>query len=527
MNVHVESKAAERFCELALVFLLFSDSTRIDLTNLRRHLGWPARLLLIGLPLTILAGLGAGLLILPGLALSSAFVLSTMVCPTDAALGQRVVCDESVPARVRQALDVESGLNDGLAVPFFLVAVDLSLAQLSTGVTAAVLREMAEQIGWGLAAGVGVGALAGLLLRTADERGWLESQWPQILPLLAALLAYLTALRLGGSGFIAAFTGGMTFGSFSRSHGLRVTSLNEDVGGTLAGAVWVGFGALAVGVLLPHLTWPILAYAVLSLTLSRMVPVAIALLGTGARLPTVAFIGWFGPRGLASIVFALIALDDGIPDRQLLLTTVMMTILLSVFLHGLSSVPLVAAYSRWYAAHLVRQPSASEAKPTTMPFLRSSGLPEITRPGSRTVTLVPWPGGLVKAMVPWWAVMSSLTTVRPMPLPLTPADPSPRKNRSVRCGRSSGRMPVPVSLTLSIACSPSGAVSSTTSPPGPVNFTALVSRLVITSRIRGGSHSTGHRPQPTHQLDPGAVSEVGETVRRSRGDLGDIAPDGR
>ena len=133
------------------------------------------------------------------------------------------------------------------------------------------------------------------------------------------------------------------FGHFSRRHDLPVTSLNEGVGGTLAGATWVGFGALAVGMTLPHVTWQIVAYAVLSLTLIRMVPVAIAMLGTGAQLPTVAFIGWFGPRGLASIVFALIALENDIPDKQMLLTTVVMIILLSVFLHGLSSVPLVAA----------------------------------------------------------------------------------------------------------------------------------------------------------------------------------------
>jgi len=380
VNIHVEGIAAERFCELALVFLLFSDSTRIDLAGLRRNLSWPTRLLLIGLPLTILAGLGAGVLVFPGIALASAFVLSTMLCSTDAALGQRVVSDKSVPARVRQALDVESGLNDGLAVPFFLVAVDISLARLSTGVTTAVVRNMAEQIGWGLAAGIGAGALAGLLLRVADDRGWLEGQWRQILPLLAALLAYLVALRLGGSGFIAAFTGGMTFGSLSRRHDLPVTSLNEDVGGILAGATWVGFGALVVGMLMPHVTWQIVAYAVLSLTLIRMVPVAIALLGTGAQLPTVAFMGWFGPRGLASIVFALIALDEGIPGRQMLLTTVMMTILLSVYLHGLSSVPLVAAYSRWYTAHVTKHPSAPEAKPTPMPRLRHRPTPEETEP---------------------------------------------------------------------------------------------------------------------------------------------------
>ena len=380
VNIHIESHVAERFCELALVFLLFSDSTRIDLAGLRRNLSWPSRLLLIGLPLTILAGLGAGLVVFPGIALASAFVLSTMVCSTDAALGQHVVSDKSVPGRVRQALDVESGLNDGLAVPFFLVAVDLSLARLSTGVTAAVLRNMAEQIGWGLLAGIGAGALAGLLLRAADDRGWLEGQWRQILPLMAALLAYLTALRLDGSGFIAAFTGGMTFGYLSRHHDQRVTSLNEDVGGILAGATWVGFGALAVGVLAPHLTWQIAAYATLSLTLIRMVPVAIAMLGTRAKLPTVAFIGWFGPRGLASIVFALIALQEGIPGRQMLFPTVMLTILLSVYLHGLSSVPLVAAYSRWYAAQVAQHPRAPEAKPTIMSRLRHQAAPAGTEP---------------------------------------------------------------------------------------------------------------------------------------------------
>ena len=376
VNVKIETIAAERFCEIALVFLLFSDSARIDLGRLRRNLSWPSRLLLIGLPLTILAGLGTATLVFPGLALASAFVLSTMVCSTDAALGQRVVSDKAVPARVRQALNVESGLNDGLAVPFFLVAVDLSLAQLTGGVTAAVLRNIAAQIGWGVISGVGAGALAGVLIRAGDARGWLEGQWRQIMPLSAALLGYLLALMLGGSGFIAAFVGGMMFGYLSKRHDLAVTELTEDVGDVLAGATWVGFGALAVGAMVPHITWQIVVYAALSLTLVRMVPVAIAMLGTGARPPTVAFMGWFGPRGLASIVFALIALESGIPDGPTLFTTVMLTILLSVFLHGLSSVPLVASYSRWYAAHAAKHPAAPEAKPTITPRLRHRLTPE-------------------------------------------------------------------------------------------------------------------------------------------------------
>jgi NhaP-type Na+/H+ or K+/H+ antiporter len=366
VDFEIETTAAERFCELTLVLLLFSDSTRIDLVRLRRNLAWPGRLLLIGLPLTMLLGIVAGVVLFPGITVASAFVLSTMLCSTDAALGQRVVEDEAVPVRVRQALDVESGLNDGLAVPFFLVAVDLALAELSTGLTMAVVGNMVEQIGYGLVAGISAGALAGILVRIGDDRGWLVGQWRQVLTLAAALLAFLIALQLGGSGFIAAFTGGMAFGHLSRRHGLGVTGLNEEVGAVLAAVTWVAFGAVAVGLVWPNITWQVVLYAVLSLTVIRMLPVAAALLGTGARLPTIAFIGWFGPRGLASIVFALIAVESGIPDAQPVLATVVLTILLSVFLHGLSSVPLVAAYSRWYAATSAVDPSASESRPTVM-----------------------------------------------------------------------------------------------------------------------------------------------------------------
>ena len=217
LDVPLESAAVERVTELALVFLLFSDSARINLAALRHSLGWPSRLLLIGLPLTMVAGLGAGLLLFPGMAVVSAFLLSTMLCSTDAALGQRVVEDTAVPARVRQALDVESGLNDGLAVPFFLVAVDLSMATLVGGVPSAVISNIASQIGWGVVAGVGAGAVGGGLLRTADQRGWLQAQWRQMFTLAVALSAYAAAGALGGSGFIAAFVGGMAFGRVSGS----------------------------------------------------------------------------------------------------------------------------------------------------------------------------------------------------------------------------------------------------------------------------------------------------------------------
>jgi NhaP-type Na+/H+ or K+/H+ antiporter len=370
LDVSVESTVAERVTELALVFLLFSDSARIDLRGLRRSLGWPSRLLLVGLPLTIATGLGAGLLVFPGMAVTSAFLLSTMLCSTDAALGQRVVDDPAVPARVRQALDVESGLNDGVAVPFFLVAVDLSTAALVGGVPSAVIGNIASQIGWGVVAGVGAGVVGGCLLRAAEERGWLQAQWRQAFTLAVALSAYAAAGSLGGSGFIAAFVGGMVFGGVSRQHGLGTTYLAEEVGSILAAVTWMGFGALAISAAWPDITWRVVLYALLSLTVVRMLPVAVALAGTGAGRQTLAFMGWFGPRGLASIVFGLLALERSVPDSHTLLATVVVTVGLSVFVHGLTAKPFVAAYHRWYSDRTAAAASVPEAEPTRMPRRR-------------------------------------------------------------------------------------------------------------------------------------------------------------
>ena len=376
LDVSPESAVAERVTEVALVLLLFSDAARLDLRALRHELGWPSRLLLIGLPLTMLAGTGVGLLLFPGMALASVFLLSTMLCSTDAALGQRVVTDTAVPDRVRQALDVESGLNDGLAVPFFLVALDLANAELTTGITWAVVSNAAEQIGWGLTAGVAAGLLGALLVRVADRRGWIRGEWRQLLPLATALLAYALALTLGGSGFIAAFVGGMAFGAVSGQTTSAVTLFTEETGGLLAAFTWIGFGAIAIGLAIPHITWQVVLYAALSLTVIRMLPVAIAMARGGVRRPTVAFIGWFGPRGLASVVFALLVIERGVPQGETLIATVVVTVAASVVLHGLTSVPFVSAYHRWYQTHAKAHPAAAESAPATMPRRRR----ELTAP---------------------------------------------------------------------------------------------------------------------------------------------------
>jgi NhaP-type Na+/H+ or K+/H+ antiporter len=369
-DVPLETVVAERVAEIALVLLLFSDATRLELRALRHQIAWPTRLLLIGLPLTMLAGVGVGALVFPGMALGSVALLATMLAATDAALGQRVVSDEAVPSRVRQALDVESGLNDGLAVPFFLVALSIANAELDRGVTSAVAANMAAQIGWGLVGGVVAGGIGGLLFRVADRRDWIQREWRQLLPLAVALAAYAIASTLGGSGFIAAFVGGILFGRLVGPVRAVISIFTEGAGEVVAAATWLGFGALVLTLAIPHITWQVVLYAVLSLTVVRMIPVAIALLGTGARLPTVAFIGWFGPRGLASLVFVLLAVEHGVPDAETVLTTVVVTVALSILLHGLTSVPLVGVYHRWYRVHSVADPHAPEAVATDTPRAR-------------------------------------------------------------------------------------------------------------------------------------------------------------
>jgi len=373
LDIPLSGTAAERVAEIALALLLFSDAARIDLSSLEHQMGWPTRLLLIGLPLTMVFGAGAGALLFPGLSLASVVLLSIMLAPTDAALGRRVVTDEAVPPRVRQALNVESGLNDGLAVPFFLVFVDITLAELQGSPFSAVVNKALEQVGYGLLAGLAAALLGAWLVRFAESRDWLESPWRELLTLSTAILAYAGAQSLGGSGFIAAFVAGMAFGRVAGARDLPFLSFSEGVGEWLACVVWIGFGALALGAVLPDVTWQIVAYALLSLTLIRMLPVALAMLGSRAERPTVAFIGWFGPRGLASIVFALIALDDRVPDSRMLFTTVTLTVAISVIAHGLSSGPLVGVYHRWYAAHTAQRPDAEEAAPAVAPRFRRQG----------------------------------------------------------------------------------------------------------------------------------------------------------
>jgi NhaP-type Na+/H+ or K+/H+ antiporter len=346
-------ESVKLLAEATLTVVLFADASRIDLRTLRREYVVPARLLGIGLPLTIALGALLAAALFGALSVPEAVVLAVLLAPTDAALGQAVVTEPRLPSRIRQGLNVESGLNDGICVPLLFIVLAVAEADADEVSAAHAVRIVVEEIGYGIVGGVLAGAVAAAAITFASKRGLIERSWLQILPVAGAALAYGIAAPLGGSGFIAAFVAGMTFGVLRRpSEGGEVTFLTDELGELLNGVTLLVFGAVLLWPALDGLTWRIALYAVASLTIVRMAPVAIAMLGTGARRPTLAFLGWFGPRGLASIVFAVIVVQEAdLPHTSTILLTTYATVGLSVLLHGLTAAPLAARYASWFASH--------------------------------------------------------------------------------------------------------------------------------------------------------------------------------
>ena len=366
IDLSVRSETVKLLAEATLTLVLFADASRIEFRALRTEFAVPTRLLGIGLPLTIVAGTLAGVGVLPGVSLAEALVLSIMLACTDAALGQAVVTDERIPSRIRQGLNVESGLNDGICVPLFFIALAIAEADEGATTAQAAFHLVLEEIGYGLVGGVAAGVLGALALRAATRHSSIEGHWLQILTAATALLAAGIATGLGGSIFIAAFTAGFLFGVVRRGSGGEVSYLVDEGGELLNAVTFVVFGAAILGPTLDDLGWEVLLYAVLSLTVVRMLPVALSLLGTGARRPTLGFVGWFGPRGLATIVFAVILIDEStLPHESVMLLAVVATIGISVFAHGLTARPLTNRYVTWYAADPREKLPAMESVPTT------------------------------------------------------------------------------------------------------------------------------------------------------------------
>ena len=345
INIEIGGEALKTLAELTLALVLFTDSANINLVTLRRVEKIPIRLLLIGLPLTIALGLGLGTLLFAELGFFEVALLATMLAPTDAALGKAVVTNPSVPDSVRESLNVESGLNDGICVPVLLFFLALAVGDTESGQAAELMAQLSLQaIGIGVLIGFLGGYFGSRLVRYCSARRWVHGPWLQIPVIALALLCFATAQGFEGSGFIACFVAGLIFGGFETDHKQSFLDAAEGIGNSMALVTWFVFGVGALGLTWQYLDWRVLAYSLLSLTALRIVPVFIAALGLNLRWDTTLFMGWFGPRGLASIVFVVLVHDKALSGSGLLITIVTSTILLSVLLHGITANPLSKKY---------------------------------------------------------------------------------------------------------------------------------------------------------------------------------------
>jgi NhaP-type Na+/H+ or K+/H+ antiporter len=305
--------------------------------------------------------------------------VAASLAPTDAALSAQVINDRRVPLRLRLGLNVESGLNDGIATPVVTLMLALAAFQLGlvaerqTAAAGAALREL----GLGVLGGLVLGVLGAVLITQASRRGWVVPGGRRLATLGLAVAAYTAAVAIGGNGFISAFVAGIAFGGVLNKDAVKVedvVQLPELGGELLALMVWFAFGAALIPIGLEHLNASVIAYAVLSLTVIRMVPVAASMIRSGLSPTSVLFLAWFGPRGLASVIFALLAVEQLGDQASEAVAAISITILLSVILHGITAGPVGRRY--------VHTDEARAEKAAGPPARNSGFLPR--RPSTRS-----------------------------------------------------------------------------------------------------------------------------------------------
>jgi sodium/hydrogen antiporter len=357
-----DADAFLRLAEVGLVLLLFTDASRTDLNVLRGIRSLPMRLLSAGMLLTIVLGAVAAQIAFPQLSIWEAGILAAILAPTDAGLGQVVVNSPRVPLRIRQALNVEAGLNDGLSVPFLLFFMALATTG-GDGHSASLMRFVVEQLGLGVVVGAAIGLLGGRLLALARRKEWMAASFRQAGVVALPLLCLLASEMAGASMFIAAFVAGLAVQIGFKDVSRDSLEFAEQWGQVLNLSVFFLFGLL-VGQHWQQLDPASVLYAALSLTVVRMLPVAVALIGTRLSKPTVIFMGWFGPRGLASIVLGLVYLEQEIhlPGETTIRLAVMTTVLISIFAHGVSAAPGIGLYARRIASLGAAAPEHQEVK---------------------------------------------------------------------------------------------------------------------------------------------------------------------
>jgi len=357
LDMKVSHDLVHTLAEITLALVLFSDAARIDVRLLVRDHDLPMRMLVIGMPLTLILGTAAALSLPLGLGIVEAALLAAVLAPTDAALGQAVVTSRAVPVRIRQALNVESGLNDGIAVPVVYLLAALTAMSAEASTSSDLVLFTLKQLTLGPLVGLGVGVAIGYLALRANQSGWMDDvfEGPMVLAIVA--LAFAGASAIGGNSFIAVFVAGLAFGRILDGRCKFILEFAESEGQMLILIAFLVFGAVMLPELAGHIAWPMVAYALLSLTVVRMLPIALSLIGSGLSLSTVAFLGWFGPRGLASILFGLLLLDELKSEAaETILVTAILTIVISIFAHGITAAP----FARWYGRMAERQGECPE-----------------------------------------------------------------------------------------------------------------------------------------------------------------------
>ena len=373
VDITIESHAVHALAEVTLVLLLFADAAQVNPHDLRRHAGLPTRLLAVGLPLTLALGAAVAAVLLTDLPWELAALLGAVLAPTDAALSASVVSDRSLPQAIRRSLNVESGLNDGIVTPIVTALIAAAAALIGVGVVedtaSASGRDALVDLGGGVLIGGLVGYVGGVVVARARAHGWIAPGGRRIAVLTLPFLAFLLAAETGVNYFVAAFVAGFAFRAGTGHEDEEATELPELIGRIFSLAVWAAFGAGLVLDGLERVDWRIALYAVLSLTVVRMLPVAISMIGAGFSRPATLFVGWFGPRGLASVVFGLLIVEElpvDDPRVETVVSTVVLTVLLSVIAHGISGRPL----SAWMG----RQEQTPEGTTDEVPILpRSPG----------------------------------------------------------------------------------------------------------------------------------------------------------
>jgi sodium/hydrogen antiporter len=342
----VNAPVVKIIAELTLILVLFIDASTINLNELIRDRRLPMRLLLIGLPITMLFGLLTAIPLFPEMNIWIIALMALILSPTDAALGQAVVTSKFVPEKIRQTINVESGLNDGIALPPILICI-AAIAVHDTHGTGFTYWSMftLKQFIFGPLIGGGVGWLGGYLVDKASQREWMNSTFQRLTSICLAILAFALAEMVHGNGFIAAYFAGLLLGTTTPEIRERIHEFGEAESQALQLSIFLLLGMILVPFSYPYWDWHAWVYAILSLSVIRMIPVAISLLGTKLSWGTIGFIGWFGPRGIASILYLLlVVIELGTKGLDRMISVIVLTVILSIFLHGISANPLSKLY---------------------------------------------------------------------------------------------------------------------------------------------------------------------------------------